>query len=60
MVTLKMSDEDCKLLLKPLMSYCNKYRPFSEGGEFTYNPPIDEEEWLRLCELVDRLMSLKN
>ena len=60
MVTLKMSDEDCKLLLKPLRTYCMKYRPISYGGDFTGKPPVDEEEWLRLCELVDILISIKN
>jgi hypothetical protein len=59
MVTLKMSDEDSKLLLKPLMDYVSKNRPVSYGGSFQNNPPINEEEWLRLTELVDRLYHLK-
>jgi hypothetical protein len=55
MVTLKMSDEDSKLLLKPLMDYVGKHRPFRYGGQLDYNPPINEEEWLKLTELIDRL-----
>ena len=55
MVTLKMSDEDSKLLLKPLMDYVGKNRPISYGGDFKDTPPITEEEWVRLTEFIDRL-----
>jgi hypothetical protein len=55
MITLKMSDEDSKLLLKPLMDYVGKYRPLRYGGQLDYNPPINEEEWLKLTQLIDRL-----
>ena len=55
MVTLKMSDEDSKLLLKPLMDYVGKHRPMRWGGSFNNNPSITEEEWVRLTELIDRL-----
>lgn len=55
MVNLKMSDEDSKLLLKPLMEYTSKHRPMRYGGELDYNPPITEEEWVRLTELIDVL-----
>ena len=55
MVTLKMSNEDSKLLLKPLMDYVGKNKPMRYGGQFTNNPPITEEEWLKLTELIDRL-----
>ena len=55
MVTLKMSDTDSKLLLKPLMDYVSKHRPISYGGDFTENPAVTEEEWIRLTELIDLL-----
>jgi hypothetical protein len=55
MVVLKMSDEDSKLLLKPLMDYVGKNRPVSYGGDFTENPSVTEQEWIRLTELIDRL-----
>jgi hypothetical protein len=60
MITLKMTDEDGKLLLKPLMDYVGKNRPVSYGGSFIEKPLITEEEWLRLTELIDRLISFKN
>ena len=55
MITLKMSNEDGKLLLKPLMDYVGKNRPVSYGGSFKDKPSINEEEWLKLTELIDRL-----
>jgi hypothetical protein len=55
MVTLKMSDEDGKLLVNVLNKFTNDYRPFTYGGKLDYNPPITEEEWMRLNQLVNKL-----
>ena len=55
MVTLKMSDEDGKLLVNVLNKFTNDYRPFTKGGKLDYNPPITEEEWLKLNNLVQKL-----
>ena len=55
MVTLKMSDEDGKLLLNSLIRFTNDYRPLIYGGQYKPNSPINEEEWLKLNELVQKL-----
>ena len=55
MVTLKMSDEDGKLLVNVLVKFTNDYIPLRYGGQLDYNPPITEEEWLKLNELVNKL-----
>jgi len=55
MTTLKMSDEDGKLLVNSLIRFINDYRPFRYGGQLNYNPVITDEEWLRLKELVNKL-----
>jgi hypothetical protein len=55
MVTLKMSDEDSKLLVNSLIRFINDYRPFRYGGQHKPNLPINEEEWLRLKDLVNKL-----
>jgi hypothetical protein len=55
MVTLKMSDEDGKLLVNVLNKFTNDYRPLRYGGKLDYNPPITEEEWLKLNNLVQKL-----
>ena len=55
MTTLKMSDEDGKLLVNVLQKFTNDYRPLRYGGQLDYNPPINEEEWLRLTNLIQKL-----
>jgi hypothetical protein len=37
------------------MDYVGQNRPVSYGGSLKDNPPINEEEWLKLTELIDRL-----
>jgi hypothetical protein len=55
MVTLKMSDEDGKLLVNALQRFTSDYRPLRYGGQHKPNTPINEEEWLKLTELVNKL-----
>ena len=55
MVTLKMSDEDGKLLVNVLNKFTNDYRPLRYGGQHKPNSPINEEEWLRLNQLIQKL-----
>jgi len=55
MVTLKMSDEDGKLLVNVLVKFTNDYRPLRYGGSAILYPPITEEEWLKLNNLVQKL-----
>ena len=60
MVNLKMNEEDCKLLVKVLMKFTGDHRPIKYGGQFTNHPPVNEEEWVRLTELIDVLYHNKN
>jgi hypothetical protein len=55
MTTLKMSDEDGKLLVNVLVKFTNDYRPLRYGGQHITNPPINEEEWLKLNNLIQKL-----
>ena len=56
MINITMSKEDSKLLRSILMSYCADNRPVGKyGGKFTNKPPVTEDEWLRLTELIDAL-----
>jgi hypothetical protein len=55
MIELKMNQEDCQLLVNVLNRFTNDYRPMRYGGKLDYNPPITEEEWSRLNELVNKL-----
>ena len=52
MINLQMNDKDGKLLVDVLVKFTNDYRPLRYGGQLDYNPPITEEEWLRLNNLV--------
>jgi hypothetical protein len=55
MITLKMSNEDSKLLLDTIVDYTLHNTPMKYGGQFQNNPPINEEEWLRLRDLINIL-----
>ena len=55
MINLQMNDKDGKLLVDVLVKFTNDYRPLRYGGQLDYNPPITEEEWLRLNNLVQKL-----
>ena len=50
-----MNDKDGKLLVDVLVKFTNDYRPLIYGGQHKPNPPINEEEWLKLTELVNKL-----
>jgi len=55
MVTLKMTSEDANLLANVLVKFTNDYRPIKYGGDFKNNQPINDEEWVKLTELVNKL-----
>ena len=55
MVTLKMSDEDCKLLVNVLVKFTSDYRPLRFGGSAILYPPITDDEWLNLTNLIQKL-----
>jgi hypothetical protein len=55
MVTLKMSNEDSKLLLDTIVDYTLHHTPMKYGGNFKENPKLNEEQWLRLRDLINIL-----
>jgi len=59
MITLKMSTEDSKLLTSVIMDYTTQHRPIRYGGDFTNNPKLTDEEWLRLTDLLNVLHNNK-
>jgi hypothetical protein len=52
MVTLKMTSEDSKLLLDTMVDYTSQHTPIRYGGNFRENPKLNEEQWLRLRDLI--------